>query len=186
VAVARDRGRGTSGDAPSVVRRVAAQLVALVLGVALVAGCGATTVETAARPGTPDAPDLATPDAAVRSYLDWTTFSYRMVNSELATLTCTPEWGVHIDSYIQLNRQEKQRGIDQLLTKFEKRSESAEGTRTILVAYEEWDYRYFSLADERYISPAYKASYDTTYTLVSDGTRWLVDDVAATPLTPLK
>jgi hypothetical protein len=173
-------------------RAVTGRLAGLLLCVAvaafavLVAGCGVTTVETAARPDTPAAPDLATPDAAVRSYLEWTSFSYRMANSELATLTCTPEWGVHIDSYIQLNRQEEQRGIDQLLTKFEKRSESAEGTRAVLVAYEEWDYRYFSLADERYISPAYKASYDTTYTLVSDGGRWLVDDVAATPLTPLK
>jgi hypothetical protein len=167
-------------------RAVAGAVTALVMCAVLVSGCGTTTVETAPRPTPPAAPDLATPDAAVRSYLDWTTFAYRMANSELATLTCTPDWGVHIDSYIQLNRQEKQRGIDQLLTGFEKRAESTEGTRAVLAAHEEWDYRYFALAGERYVSPVYKASYDTTYTLVSDGVRWLVDDVAATPLTPLK
>jgi hypothetical protein len=164
----------------------AVAFVVAALSVAFAAGCGPSTVEIAPRPGSPAAPDLASPDAAVRSYLDWTSFSYRMANSELATLTCTPEWGVHIDSYIQLNRQETQRGIDQLLTRFEKRSESVDGTRAVLVAYEEWDYRYFSLVDERYLSPVHKASYDTTYTLVTDGGRWLVDDVAATPLTPLK
>jgi hypothetical protein len=178
----RHRGWGAAG----VVAVLGAVLVAIGLGAALVGGCGTTSGEVAPRQTSPASPDLATPDAAVRSYLEWTSFSYRMANSELATLTCTPEWGVHIDSYIQLNRQEKQRGIDQLLTKFEKRSESTEGTRAVLVAYEEWDYRYLALADERYISPVYKASYDTTYTLVSTGGRWLVDDVAATPLTPLK
>jgi hypothetical protein len=166
---------------------LAIALLAAALGTVLVAGCGSdASGGIAPRPQAPVRPELASPESAVRSYLDWTNYAYRMANSEFATLTCTPTWSVHVDSYIQLNRQDYKRGIEQRLTRFDKRSESVEGTQAVLVTYEEWDYRYFALADETYTSPAYTASYDATYTLVSEGGRWLVDDVAASPLTPLK
>jgi hypothetical protein len=144
---------------------LAIALLAAALGTVLVAGCGSdASGGIAPRPQAPVRPELASPESAVRSYM----------------------WSVHVDSYIQLNRQDYKRGIEQRLTRFDKRSESVEGTQAVLVTYEEWDYRYFALADETYTSPAYTASYDATYTLVSEGGRWLVDDVAASPLTPLK
>ncbi len=154
----------------------------------LLAACStpATGSDGPTAPTVPPAPNLTTPESAVRSYLDWSSFAYRMANSDVASTTCTPMWGVHVDSYIQLNRENGAKTLEQRLTKFEKRSESTEGTRAVVAAYEEWDYRYFSLDGQKWISPLYKASYDTTYTLVSEGGRWLVDHVAANPLTELK
>jgi hypothetical protein len=167
-----------------------------VVGIALAAlivmaapGCSSPSTASSggpAAPTLPPGPDLTTPDSAVRSFLDWTSLAYRMANSELASATCTPEWGVHVDSYIQLNRESGAKSLEQVLTKFVKRSESVEGTQATVAAYEEWDYRYFSLDGQKWITPPYKASYDTTYTLVLDGERWLVDDVSANALTELK
>jgi hypothetical protein len=137
-------------------------------------------------PAPPAAPKLDTPGSAVRSYLDWTSLAYRMANSDLASATCTPEWGVHVDSYIQLNRENGAKAIEQRLTRFEQRSESVEGTKAVVAATEDWDYRYFALSDQHWTTPPYKASYDTTYTLVMRLGQWLVDDVVATPLTEVK
>lgn len=161
---------------------------ALVLAVAVLGGCSSASTESGgpAKPVAPAAPKLDTPENAVRSYLDWTSFAYRMANSDAASATCTPEWGVHVDSYIQLNREQGNKTLEQWLRTFEKRSESIEGTRAVLAASEQWDYRYFSLDDQTWVSPPYSASYDTTYTLVKTGAGWLVDDVSATPLTEVK
>lgn len=136
-------------------------------------------------PQVPSAPNLATPVDAVRAYLDWTTFAYRMANSEVASQAVTPDWGVHDDSYIELMR-EQGKGIYQQLTAFKVRSQSREGTKAVVAAREEWGYRYFSLADKTYLTPAYTSSYDTTYTLVHDPKGWLVDNVEAKALTALK
>ena len=65
----------------------------------------------------PAAPDLSAPLAAVGAYLDWTSFAYRMANSDLASITATPYENVRIDSYIQLNR-EKGQGLEQALSSF--------------------------------------------------------------------
>jgi hypothetical protein len=137
-----------------------------------------------AAPVLPRAADHSTPQAAVRTYLDFVTLAYRMANSDVASPALSPWEGVRIDSYIQLNRQQD-RGIEQQLVKFTVRSESRDGTRTLLAASEEWRYGYFSLSKREYSSPKYTVSYDTTYTLVKDPRGWLVDKVDAKALTPV-
>lgn len=124
--------------------------------------------------------DLSTPETAVRSYLDWVSFSYRMANSDIPTATMTPEEGVRVDSYIQLNRIEG-RGIEQFLDLFEITSVSQEASTAVVTARESWRYRYFSLDTLKYLTEEYTASYDTTYTLVVRPEGWLVDRVEATP-----
>lgn len=137
-----------------------------------------------APPVLPHKADLSTPEAAVRTYLDFTSFAYRMANSDVASRAASPWEGVRVDSYIELNR-EKDRGIEQMLVRFDERSQSREGTRVVVSAHEEWRYRYFTLSTRRYASQMYSASYDTTYTLIKDPTGWLVDKVEAKDLSPV-
>jgi hypothetical protein len=90
----------------------------------------------------------------------------------------TPEEGVRVDSYIQLNRMEGN-GIEQFLETFEVVSVSEEASSAVLTARESWRYRYFSLETLEYVSEEFRASYDTTYTLVPGADGWVVDAVEA-------
>lgn len=136
---------------------------------------------TAADPVVPAAWDLSTPESAVRSYLDWVSFSYRMANSDIPTATMTPAESVRIDAYIQLNRMDG-RGLEQALTGFEVTSVSEEETSAVLTARETWDYRYFALDGLAYLTSPLQASYETTYTLLAGPDGWLVDRVEARSL----
>lgn len=120
--------------------------------------------------------DLTTPESAVRSYLDWVSFSYRMANSDIPTATMTAEEAVRVDSYIQLNRMEG-KGIEQFLDSIDLTPVSQEASAAVVTAVEVWRYRYFSLDTLAYVSEAYSASYDATYTLVAGPEGWLVDHV---------
>ena len=127
----------------------------------------------------PAAPDLTTPLAAVKSYLAWTTYAYRVSNSDVATMAFSNFEEVRVNSYVQLNEQSSKL-IDQKLVTFTPGKVSIEGTRAVMPAKEDWTYRYLSLSDQKPLSPVYTVSYDTTYTVVRDRPRhWLVDSVAA-------
>jgi len=120
--------------------------------------------------------DLSTPETAVRSYLDWVSFSYRMANSDIPTATMTAEEAVRVDSYIQLNRMEG-KGIEQSLDSIELVPVSQDASTAVVAAVEVWRYRYFSLDTLEYLSEEYRASYDATYTLVAAPEGWLVQRV---------
>lgn len=155
--------------------------IAFASGAAATGGCSSTpSLGTVGEAVAPAQWDLATPESAVRSYLDWVTFSYRMANSEIPTATMTAEESVRVDSYIQLNRIEGQ-GIEQFLDLFEITSISQETSTAVVTARESWRYRYFSLDTLAYLTEEYTASYDTTYTLLAKPEGWLVDRVEATP-----
>ncbi|MDH4140014.1 MAG: hypothetical protein OEV43_05520 [Coriobacteriia bacterium] len=176
------RSKGTSSRGLAQRRRLARTISLFALIAAIVACSSGCASEQSSDSGLPAGPDLSTPGSAVRSYLDWVSYAYRTAESDVASHTMTPWEGVRVDSYIELNRQDG-RAIEQSLTLFEVRSlEAAENTAT-LAAYEEWDYRYFSLQTGEYVSEPLEASYDSTYTVVlqPDG-RWLVDKVEVTAL----
>ena len=170
--------------------------LAAVLAVAIVAplaGCASKTAGTTTARGEkvpapvrPPLWDLATPEKAVRSYLDWTTLAYRMANSDLASRTTDPNELVHVDSYVELNKENGNKGIDQHLKDFRIVSSSREGTAVVLVTKETWAYRYFSLADQTYMTAEYTARYDATYTVgAGPSGGWVVGDVQASPLDPV-
>jgi hypothetical protein len=127
--------------------------------------------------------DLTSPESAVRSYLAWVTYSYRMVDSGLSTPTMEPTETVRVDSYIQLNR-ERGRGIDQrLVTLRVTRLERTAPDLATIVTYEEWEYRYFDIADPaRSLSSLDHATYAVAYSVVrgQDGL-WRVARVDASP-----
>lgn len=154
----------------------------IVLSVAL-ASCGRSSTELASEQVAdavqPAPRDLSTPESAVRSYLDWVSFAYRMANSEIPTATMTPEESVRIDSYIELNRQQGQ-GIDQVLESFNATTTTTVDGLALVVARESWRYRYFSLDTLKYAGDSLTASYETTYALVQSPAGWLVDHVEAT------
>lgn len=130
---------------------------------------------------------LTSPESAVRSYLDWTTYAYRTGQSNVATATMTSYEEVRVDSYIQFNIQ-KQRLLDQKLTSvtFGKSSVSASGT--LVPTKETWSYDYLSIdTGNKLLSGPFTASYDATYTVVKTKSGfWLVDSVKATPKGPVK
>lgn len=140
-----------------------------------------------APPRVPASPNLSTPRRAVRSYLDWTSLAYRMVNSDLASRTAGDWEFIRYDSYIQLMK-DKNHGIDQHLTSFAVRSVITKDNTATVAAKEAWRYRYFSIDPPRYTTPEYSATYDATYTVgfYKKKRAWVVDRVDAKPLTPVK
>ncbi len=126
----------------------------------------------------PAPPDLSNPSSAVESYLAWVSYSYERMDSDVCSLTMTPEESVRVDAYIQLNLQQD-RGIEQHLLNIDVRSVSEETTGAIVVASEEWRYRYFTPATLFYDGPEYRVSYETTYSLVKADGSWVVGSVEA-------
>jgi hypothetical protein len=121
------------------------------------------------------------------TYIAWTNYAYRMANSQVATSVMGPFEHVRVDSYIQLNREQK-RGIEQELLSFDIKSLTTRDGTATLAARERWRYRYFSLDSVRYQGPAHLARYDATYTVTLDRKRgvWLVSRVEARALDPVK
>lgn len=158
----------------------------MLVGLFVIAGCSTPEpLQSVSEPTPPSSLDLSTPEASVRTYLEWTSFSYRMANSEIATPAMTAEEWVGVDSYIEKNRQEG-KGIEQFLASLEIRSDTTQESAATVATLEDWDYRYFSLDTLAYVSDPLTASYETTYTLVLVGQEWFVHDVEARPLTPLE
>jgi hypothetical protein len=126
--------------------------------------------------------DLSTPESAVRSYLDWTTYSYRVANSDASSLTATAQEGVRVDSYVQYNIQKKQL-IDQTLTRITFGKPTTEATHTLVATTEDWKYSYLSIAQGNpVLRGPFTVSYDVVYTLLkTPGNAWVVDSVKATP-----
>lgn len=128
----------------------------------------------------PRRPDLRTPESAVRSYLDWISYAYRVGESDLASSAADPYEMVRVDSYVQLNL-ESGRAIHQVLRDLEVKSVRArEHTATVAVT-ESWRYRYIDIKAGAYSSPVYSVTYDSTYTVVETAGAWLVSRVQATP-----
>lgn len=158
-------------------RRTVLCVLALAIAATLVA-CGPDAPPAAERPARAD---LDTPASAVRSYLDWVSYAYRVADAQPAAPTMTPSELVRVDAYIERNRQEN-RGIEQELVSFKTRARSGDDRRATLSATERWRYRYFTLQPLEYSSEQLSASYETTYTLVSTDGGWVVDDIEVRPV----
>ena len=129
---------------------------------------------------------LSTPESAVRSYLDWTSYAYRIGQSDAATATMGPSEGVRVDSYIQYNI-EKSRLIDQTLQSVSLGTPTVGTTSTLVPTKEQWSYRYVSTQTAGKVEGGpYSASYEATYTVVKSGKNWVVDSVAAKALGEVK
>ena len=127
----------------------------------------------------PDPWVLTTPQSTVRSYLDWMSYAYRIADSSVATPTMSGAQEVRIDSYIQLNLQNK-RLLDQSLASITFGTPTVESTHTLVPVKEQWTYSYRSIdVGNKILGGPYSASYDTTYTVVRSGKNWVVDTVAA-------
>ena len=125
---------------------------------------------------------LTTPESAVRSYLDWTSYAYRTGQSQFATATMTSYEEVRVDSYIQYNI-ERGRLIDETLQSITFGTPSVGSTSTVIPAKEKWTYRYLSTeTGNKILAGPYSASYDSVYTVVKGKNGdWVVDAVKATP-----
>ena len=129
---------------------------------------------------------LDTPESAVRSYLDWTSYAYRITESSAATPTMSDKQEVRVDSYLQMNL-EKSQILDQALESIKFGTPSVGATNTRLPATEHWSYRYVSLDEVgKTLRGPYTADYDTTYTVVKTKNGWVVDNVAVKALGDIK
>ena len=122
--------------------------------------------------------NLRTPESAVRSYLDWTSYAYRIAESSAATPTMSDRQEVRVDSYVQLNL-EKSQILDQQLESITFGQPSVGTTSTLLPATEHWSYRYVSINEVgKTLRGPYTADYATTYTVVKNKKGdWAVDNV---------
>jgi hypothetical protein len=123
---------------------------------------------------------LTTPESAVRSYLDWTSFAYRIRKAAVARPTMSADELARVQAYITY-LSNKGRIIDMTLTSIAVGVPSVDGSDTLVPAHEHWAYRYASLKTRRTVAGPYAATYDTTYTVTQPGTDWIVDSVRATP-----
>lgn len=157
--------------------RLTSALLASALVCALLFGC-ATPDASVVSPG-PVAPpsfDQATPEAAVRSYLDGISYSYRTGVSDDASRTMSGAELVRVDAYIELNRQQG-RSIEQTLTGIEfGQVKGTEPTLTVQ-ATEDWVYRYVPAGGAASPGEEMSATYTTEYSMIREGGLWKVDSV---------
>ena len=130
---------------------------------------------------------LTSPESAVRSYLDWVSYAYRITESSVATPTMSDKQEVRVDSYVQYNL-EKSQILDQSLLSITFGQPSAGATSTILPAKEHWSYRYVSLDQVgKTLRGPFTADYETTYTVVKNKKGdWVVDSVQAKAIGQIK
>lgn len=123
--------------------------------------------------------DLGTPESAVRSYLAWISYAYRIGQSGVATPTMSAAEEVRVDSYNQFNL-EKARLIDQVLTSITFGTASKGTTHTVVSTKESWTYSYLSVAEgNKSLGGPYSVNYDTKYTVVKTASGWVVDSTVA-------
>ncbi|MGB4593599.1 MAG: hypothetical protein WBI63_07515 [Coriobacteriia bacterium] len=131
---------------------------------------------------TPTPPVLTSPESAVRSFLDWTSYAYRTAQSRAALPVMTTYEEVRVDSYIQYNIQ-KFRLLDQRLQSITFGRASVEGSRAVVPVRETWTYSYVSIKEPgKVIGGPYEISYEATYTVVNSESGWKVDNVESTAL----
>jgi len=190
----------------TVSRMTLALLTAALLGVLAVSGCssgsevgsdatpgsaeatpGAFPKDKPSAPEVPPPPMLRKPEQSVYSYLTWISYAYRILDSDVASMAFSPFEEVRVNSYVELNRQQK-RAIDQRLVGFEVKSAESKGSTATVAARETWRYRYIDISTGKYNGAVNEVTYDTTYTVVSYPDKgWLVDSVKATAVgTPPK
>lgn len=129
---------------------------------------------------TPTPPSLDTPEDAVRSYLDWVSYGYRVAQPQFAEPTMSETEAVRVDAYNEYNIQ-KGRILDQTLKSITFGKPSVSATSTTVPAEEHWTYRYVSLTEPgKTIDGPFEVRYDTVYTLVKTDRGWVVDSVKAT------
>jgi len=130
---------------------------------------------------------LTSPQSAVKSYLDWTAYAYRIGQSVVASPTMGSAEFTRVDAYTQLNL-EKAQLLDETLKAVKYGTPSVDGTQTKIPTREDWSYRYVSIKNaDQTVGGPYTASYEATYTVVeSHQGQWLVTAVDAKALGPVK
>lgn len=130
----------------------------------------------------PEPPTLTTPESAVRSYLAWISYAYRIGDSDVAKPAMSALEEVRVNSYVQYNLQEYNRVIDQELGSITFGTPvSKDASTTMLPAKEKWTYEWVSVQEAgKVVGGPFWADYDTTYTVTKnkDG-NWVVDHVEA-------
>ena len=124
---------------------------------------------------------LDNPTDAVRSYLDWVSYAYRMGDSNLAAPMATGSEFVRVDAYVQWNLQEKSRLLDQELVSLQFGSPVVTGAKASVPATEKWTYRYLSTTEAgKQLGDPESIDYATTYHLVrNQAGDWQVDSIEA-------
>jgi len=156
--------------------------VVLVLAVLPLSACAEKPRDLEAEVHMPQETRNSTPEEAVRSYLDWVTFAFRTMDSEVATPTMTPDEASRISYYITMNRAED-KILNQRLDSFEIRSVDISDQVALVAATEEWTYNHKSVAKGTFDEPI-QVSYEATYTVLSFDGVWRVQSVEATRLEP--
>jgi len=151
----------------------------LCLAVSLV-GCGETQRELNEPIPVPQDMDLSSPEQAVRTYLSWLTYSYRNMDSEIATPTMTPDLAQRVGYYITMNAA-TEKALNQRLDSFEIIDIEVADTVARVTTEEGWTFNYMSLQTGQFDEPVI-ARYRVVYTVLFIEAEWRVQAADATVL----
>jgi hypothetical protein len=128
----------------------------------------------------PKPPVLVDPESAVRSYLDWTSYAYRIAQSKEALPVMSASEEIRVDAYLQYHLQKGQL-VDSTLTSITFGKPLIKGSTATITVNEKWTYRYVSPTERgKTLRGPFTAEYNSTYTLVkNEKGDWVVDKVDA-------
>jgi len=155
-------------------------IVALALLACGIAGCTSAVRDLNAEIPIPLEMKQSTPEEAVRSYLEWLTYSYRNMDSEIATPTMTPDLAQRVAYYITMNAANG-KALNQRLDSLEFVDVQIADTVATVKTRESWTFNYLVIETGVFDEPVVQ-QYEVTYTvLLIDGV-WRVQAADATKI----
>jgi len=119
----------------------------------------------------------ATPQEAVETYLEWLTYSYRNMDSEIATPTMTPDLARRVSYYITMNAADGN-ALNQRLDSFSIKDTEINDTIATVTTEETWTFNYLSLETGNFTTPVVE-SYRVSYIVLLIDGRWIVQSADA-------
>ena len=169
--------RSTGNDGPDASAEPSATV-----GSAMAGPVADVVVSKEALASVPDSVDLSTPENAVRSYLDWSSYAYRTAQSSAAIPTMSTYQEVRVDAGIQGYIQ-KGCLLDMKVVSLTFREPREDAERVHVPVRESWEYSYVSISEPgKVISGPHEVTYEATYTVIPQGDDWVVDEVKSTAL----
>ena len=154
----------------------------LLLATVMLSACTDTPRDLNAEVPIPLEMNQTTPEEAIRTYLEWLTYSYRHMKSDVATQTMTPDLARRVEYYITMNAAQNQ-ALNQRLDSLEFIDTEIHGEVATVETREAWTFNYLALDTGTFGDPVV-AHYKVIYTvLLIDGV-WRVQSANAEELNP--
>lgn|GEM_PF-2684805 len=143
--------------------------------------CGEKVRDLEAEIPLPTEMKQSTPEEAVETYWEWLTYSYRYMESDIASPTMTPDLAQRVSYYITMNAADR-KALNQRLDSFEVLQSDVEDVLATVTTRETWTFNYLSLDTGTFDEPVTE-EYQVKYTVLLVDGYWRVQSVNADYLT---